>query len=401
MSGQIFISYRREESRWSARSLHDRLCRTFEPKQIFMDIDAIALGEDFVEAIETTVAKCDVLIAVIGKNWLTTRDELGSRRLDNPEDWVRMEIGTALNRKIRLIPVLVDGALMPPSTELPEDLKLLARRNALRITDTSFDGDCQRLAATIKLVLEKAAAEEQERLATAQRQREEAETRERSGKDRLEEERCETERLEAEQRANERLEVEQREKELLDALKRQREEQERLAAEKSQREEAKERQRAQEAPGGRSVQRGRKPETQQQLERKRRRLRLIDKYSWIPFALSVLAWLCLPVSGDQFAIAAFNPVLAFFLLYLGPSLVLAVSSFFKFRFRRILEGSISAVCAVLNLFTLLVVFSFLIKGDVDPRSATGMAAYLGPELALVGAVAKVWLLIRRRELDTT
>jgi hypothetical protein len=391
MSGQIFISYRREESRWSARSLHDRLCRTFEPKQIFMDIDAIALGEDFVEAIEATVAKCDVLIAVIGKNWLTTRDELGSRRLDNPEDWVRMEIGTALNRKIRVIPVLVDGALVPPATELPENLKLLARRNALRITDTSFDGDCQRLAATLKLVLEKAAAEEQERLATGERQREEAETRERSGKDRLEAERCERERLEAEQR----------EKELLDALKRRREEQERLAAEKSRREEAKERDRAQEAPGGRSVQRGRKPETQQKLERKRRRLRLIDKYSWIPFALSVLAWLCLPISGDQFAIGVFDPVLPFFLLFVGPSLVLAVSSFFKYRFRRILEGSISAVFAALNLFTLVVVFSFLIKGDVNPRNATGIGAYLGPELALVGAVAKVWLLIRRRELDTT
>jgi hypothetical protein len=66
MSGQIFISYRREESRWSARSLQERLSVSFDPKQIFMDIDAIAPGEDFVRAIETTVAKCDVLIAVIG-----------------------------------------------------------------------------------------------------------------------------------------------------------------------------------------------------------------------------------------------------------------------------------------------------------------------------------------------
>jgi tetratricopeptide (TPR) repeat protein len=166
MSGQIFISYRREESRWSARSLHDRLCQHFDRDQIFMDLDSIALGEDFVEAIETTVAKCDVLIAVIGNNWLMVKDERGGRRLDNPEDFVRMEIGTALKRKIRVIPVLVDGVLMPPSTELPEDLKFLVRRNALRITDTSFDADCQRLVATIKLVLEKAAAQEQKRLAT-------------------------------------------------------------------------------------------------------------------------------------------------------------------------------------------------------------------------------------------
>ena len=96
MSGQIFINYRREESRWSARSLRDRLCRDFGPEQIFMDIDAIALGEDFVKAIETTVAQCDVLIAVIGNNWLTSKDDHGGRRLDNPKDFVRREIGAAL-----------------------------------------------------------------------------------------------------------------------------------------------------------------------------------------------------------------------------------------------------------------------------------------------------------------
>ena len=233
MSGQIFISYRREESRWSARSLHDRLCRDFDPKQIFMDIDAIALGEDFFEAIETTVAKCDVLIAVIGKNWLTSKDDHGNRRLDNPEDFVRMEIGAALKRKIRVIPVLVDGALMPQSTDLPEDLRPLVRRNALLITDTSFDGDCQRLAAAIKLVLEKAAAEqrqreekerlaaeqqEKERLATEQRQHEEQErlAAQQREKERLETEQREKERLEAEQREKERLEAEQREKERLE-----------------------------------------------------------------------------------------------------------------------------------------------------------------------------------------
>src|SRR5215831_15952330 len=136
MSGQIFISYRRKESRWSARLLRDHLCRDFDPQQIFMDIDAIALGEDFVEVIESTVAKCDVLIALIGNNWLTSKDAHGNRRLDKPEDFVRMEIGAALKRKIRVIPVLVDGALMPESTDLPEDLKPPVRHNALLITDT-------------------------------------------------------------------------------------------------------------------------------------------------------------------------------------------------------------------------------------------------------------------------
>jgi formylglycine-generating enzyme required for sulfatase activity len=159
MGGQIFISYRREESHWSARSLHDRLSVSFDRNQIFMDIDSIAPGEDFVKAIETMVAKCDVLIAVIGANWLTSKDDQGVRRLDNPEDFVRMEIATALKREIRVIPVLVDGALVPRSTELPDDIKPLVRRNALRITDTSFDGDCQRLVAAIEQVLEKTTAE--------------------------------------------------------------------------------------------------------------------------------------------------------------------------------------------------------------------------------------------------
>jgi TIR domain/Sel1 repeat len=154
MNGQIFISYRREESRWSARSLYDRLSAHFDRKQIFMDIDAIALGDDFVKAIEKTVGECDVLIAVIGAHWLTSKDEHDARRLDNAEDFVRREIATALKREIRVIPVLVDGALMPRSTELPDDLKPLIRRNALQVTDTGFDDDCRRLVDAIEQVLE-------------------------------------------------------------------------------------------------------------------------------------------------------------------------------------------------------------------------------------------------------
>jgi TIR domain len=165
MSGQIFISYRREESRWSARSLYDRLSGRFDRKQIFMDIDAIALGDDFVKAIEKTVGECDVLIAVIGAHWVTSTDEQNGRRLDNPEDFVRREIATALKRDIRVIPVLVDGALMPRSSELPDDLKPLVRRNALRVSDTGFDDDCRRLVAAIEQVLaERHQREEKERL---------------------------------------------------------------------------------------------------------------------------------------------------------------------------------------------------------------------------------------------
>jgi hypothetical protein len=163
MSGQIFISYRREESRWLARSLHDRLAQRFDRDQIFMDVDSVGLGEDFVKTIEETVGSCDVLIAVIGTRWLTSADEKGHRRLDNPEDFVRMEIATALRRHIRVIPVLVDGASMPLSTDLPDDLKLLVRRNALQVAETHFDDNCRRLVVAIEQVLEKAAAERRER----------------------------------------------------------------------------------------------------------------------------------------------------------------------------------------------------------------------------------------------
>jgi hypothetical protein len=155
MSGQIFISYRRDESRWSARSLYDRLAARFDRTHIFIDIDAIALGEDFLKAIENKVGECDVLIAIIGPLWMTSTDGQGGRRLDNPEDFVRMEIATALSRNIRVIPVLMDGALMPQSTDLPDDLKSLVRRNALQIGDTHFDDDCRRLVAAIEQVLEK------------------------------------------------------------------------------------------------------------------------------------------------------------------------------------------------------------------------------------------------------
>ena len=195
MSGQIFISYRREESRWSARSLHDRLIQRFDRSQIFMDVDSVGLGEDFVKTIEETVGSCDVLIAIIGAHWLTSTDGQGDRRLDNPEDFVRMEIATALRRNIRVIPVLLDGASMPRSTDLPDDLKQLVRRNALQVGDTHFDDDCRRLVAAIEQVLDKAAAER----------------REREEKDRLEVERRETE-------ANERLETERRQKEQQERL---------------------------------------------------------------------------------------------------------------------------------------------------------------------------------------
>jgi hypothetical protein len=165
MSGQIFISYRRDDSSPWAGRLYDDLDRHFVSNQIFMDVDTIQPGVDFVEAVEKSVGYCDALIAVIGKRWLISSDEEGARRLDNPEDSVRIEILTALKRGVRVIPVLVDGATMPRSRDLPDDLKSLARRNALEVSHNRFRTDSKRLIAAVEQALESARKrDENERL---------------------------------------------------------------------------------------------------------------------------------------------------------------------------------------------------------------------------------------------
>ncbi len=141
---RIFISYRREDSAGYAGRLYDRLSQHFGADNVFMDIDAIPIGMDFVEVIEEAVGSCDVLIALIGQQWLTTTDAQGRRRLDNPEDFVRLEIKTALDRNIRVIPALIRGASMPRPEDLPDVLQKLARRNALEISDR-FHQDVDRL----------------------------------------------------------------------------------------------------------------------------------------------------------------------------------------------------------------------------------------------------------------
>jgi TIR domain-containing protein len=155
MRGKMSISYRREDSRWSARSLYDRLTAHFDQKQIFMDVDGLPSGTDSVKTIERRVSGCDVLIAVIGPHWITCSSGLGGRRLDNPEDFVRMEIAAALRRNIRVIPVLVDGASIPRSDDLPDDLKSIVRRNALFVSATNFDDVCRRLVEVIERIFER------------------------------------------------------------------------------------------------------------------------------------------------------------------------------------------------------------------------------------------------------
>jgi hypothetical protein len=118
-----------------------------------MDVDSIEPGLDFIEIIERTVGSCDVLIALIGRQWLTSTDAAGQRRLDNPEDFVRQEIATALKRNIRVIPALLQNTRMPRTEELPEVLKPLTRRNALELNDAHFHRDVDGLIETLDRVL--------------------------------------------------------------------------------------------------------------------------------------------------------------------------------------------------------------------------------------------------------
>ena len=150
---RIFISYQRDDSGGWAGRLYDRLSQHFGRDNVFMDIDTIEPGLDFVEVIERAVGSCDALIALICNQWLTITDDAGRRRLDNPEDFVRLEIAAALARNIRVIPALVDAARMPSSTDLPDALRMLARRNAIEISDRRFHYDVDQLIEVLDRVL--------------------------------------------------------------------------------------------------------------------------------------------------------------------------------------------------------------------------------------------------------
>lgn len=153
MINRIFISYRRDDSQGSAGRLRDKLVQHFPPEHVFMDVDTVEPGMDFVTSIETAVGDCDVLLAVIGKRWLSSLDSQGRPRLESPEDYVGLEIGAALARDIRVVPVLVDGAEMPRSEDMPQAIAPLARRNAISLRHDRFDDDSARLIDVLKRAL--------------------------------------------------------------------------------------------------------------------------------------------------------------------------------------------------------------------------------------------------------
>jgi len=141
MAGNIFINYRGEESGHVAGRLYDALAQRFGHNKIFMDADNIPAG---------SVAACDAMLAIIGSSWLNEKDETGRRRLDNPDDFVAIEIEAALARKISVIPVLVDGARMPKVRWLPDPLKPLARCQAVEVHQRHFDQDAEAVIQTVR-----------------------------------------------------------------------------------------------------------------------------------------------------------------------------------------------------------------------------------------------------------
>jgi TIR domain len=149
----VFVSYRRQDTPHLAGRLYDRLGEHFGQERVFMDVDSIEPGLDFGEVITGALSSCAVMLVLIGDQWLTIGDARGRRRLDNPDDYVRMELEAALTRNIRVIPMLAEGAVMPGSQELPDVLKGLARRNALEISHSRFSADADRVITTIERVL--------------------------------------------------------------------------------------------------------------------------------------------------------------------------------------------------------------------------------------------------------
>ncbi len=151
MAAKVFISYRREDSADVTGRIDDRLYPCFGRDQVFKDVDSIPPGVDFRKHLDGAVSRCNIVLVVIGPNWLEICGEDGKRRLDDESDWVRFEIETALRRDIQVVPVLVRHAKMPRATQLPEALRELAFRNAIDVRpDPDFHHDMERLIKAVE-----------------------------------------------------------------------------------------------------------------------------------------------------------------------------------------------------------------------------------------------------------
>lgn len=150
VTDSIFISYRREDTRADAGRLCDRLENHFGDEQVFMDIDDIRPGQNFIDVLHRTLDGCDVMIVLIGQNWLGARDDEGSLRLDDEDDFVRLEVQSALQQGLEIIPVLVNRAQMPSAERLPAALAPLIEYQAMEISDSRFHQDVDRLIEVLE-----------------------------------------------------------------------------------------------------------------------------------------------------------------------------------------------------------------------------------------------------------
>ena len=148
--GGVFVSYRRTETEHVAGRLADRLRDEFGRSRVFMDVDSIRAGTDFVDAVRRQVSASSVTLVLIGPRWTTITDEAGNRRLDDPDDYVVLEIKEALQRRVPVVPVLVDGAAMPRAEELPDQLDTLVFQNGVRIDGESFGSDTAHLVQELR-----------------------------------------------------------------------------------------------------------------------------------------------------------------------------------------------------------------------------------------------------------
>jgi hypothetical protein len=146
VSKKIFVSYRRDDSADIAGRIYDRLVKAFDKKSVFKDVDSIPPGFDFRDVLNDAVKNCDIFLVIIGNQWLGLKNTDGSRRIDDPGDFVRFEIETALGRKIPVVPILVQGATMPPANKLPAEIRELAYKQGLQVrSDPDFHKDMNRL----------------------------------------------------------------------------------------------------------------------------------------------------------------------------------------------------------------------------------------------------------------
>ncbi|MGH9280678.1 MAG: TIR domain-containing protein [Acidimicrobiales bacterium] len=150
----IFISYRRDDASGYAGRLHDSLEEHFGPGRLFRDIDSLTPGAEYRSVIDERLESCRAVLALIGPRWLTAADSMGRRRLDDPNDVLRLELVQAVNRSVLVIPVLIDGADMPAEADLPLGLRPLAGRNAMELTDSHWDADVALLARTLQSALD-------------------------------------------------------------------------------------------------------------------------------------------------------------------------------------------------------------------------------------------------------